>query len=94
MIRGMEGGDMMNGGWRDEAVYQSAIIFTTKRLKTVCSELTMLTLTPLLPPLLPRSVEFHQHGLVLRCQVVEVCVPELEHVSARRPRARKTGQQR
>lgn len=33
--------------------------------------------------LLPWSVEFHQHGLVLRCQVVEVCVAELEYISAR-----------
>lgn len=43
---------------------------------------------------LPWSVEFHQHGLVLRCQVVEVCVPELEHVSARGQRGGKKGQQR
>lgn len=43
---------------------------------------------------LPWSVEFHQHGLVLRCQVVEVRVPELEHVSARGHGGGKTRQQR
>lgn len=42
---------------------------------------------------LPWSVEFHQHGLVLRCQVVEVRVPELEHVSAQTNHGGKTGHQ-
>lgn len=47
----------------------------------------------LIPVPLPWSVEFHQHGLVLRCQVVEVGVTELEHVSTQRNRGGKTGHQ-
>lgn len=43
---------------------------------------------------LPWSVEFHQHGLVLHCQVVEVCVPELEYISARGQYGGKMSQQR
>lgn len=45
--------------------------------------------SPVFP--LPWSVEFHQHGLVLRCQVVEICVAELEDVLARAARAGGTG---
>lgn len=40
---------------------------------------------------LPGRVEFDQHGVVLGCQVVEVCVPEHQHVTARRQRGTKKG---
>lgn len=75
------------GGGKDERMMGtgSSLRHCPQRTDTVYAKLTLT---------LPRSVEFHQHGLVLRCQVVEVGVPELEHGSARAPHGGTTGQER
>lgn len=78
---------MRMAGWEDKGW----VIRTVPACSTTSEHQSIVKAEAGLP--LPWCVEFHEHGFVLFCQVVEICVAELKHVLVAAARPGKRGQQ-